>query len=153
VPIGAVEIDDLELDPPAAAGEANVEGVPTDVDASSADLRADDVEPSSDCGEVPLENLGSHGLSLLAAGIDLGGAARQKPRLSVHLPVGDRRSRRVPRGEPIVAYVSFARKGNDVFYATRQPFNPGSSTAFVHIASDRRPTWRGFGARALRTSL
>src|SRR5919201_2540966 len=36
-----------------------------------------------------------------------------------------------------------ARSPNDVFQATRLPFDPGSPS--------RRPTWRSFGARASRT--
>ncbi len=38
-------------------------------------------------------------------------------------------------------------KANDVFCATRQPFDPGSSCDGC-AAGTRRPTWRGFGARA-----
>ena len=41
-----------------------------------------------------------------------------------------------------------ARKPNDVVQATRLPFDPGSSTAGCAVRCDRRPTWRGFGARA-----
>ena len=35
---------------------------------------------------------------------------------------------------------------NDVFHATRLPFDPGSPTALAH-SRGRRPTWRSFGAR------
>jgi hypothetical protein len=45
-----------------------------------------------------------------------------------------------------------ARKPNDVVQATRLPFDPGSSTAGCAVRRDRRPTWRGFGARVSRTS-
>jgi hypothetical protein len=53
------------------------------------------------------------------------------PRLSVHPPhAEDRRSRRVPPGGLMVASsVSSARSRNDVFYATRLPFDPGSPSA------------------------
>jgi hypothetical protein len=44
------------------------------------------------------------------------------------------------------------RKPNDVVQATRLPFDPGSSTAGCAVRCDRRPTWRGFGARVSRTS-
>ncbi len=45
-----------------------------------------------------------------------------------------------------------APKPNDVVQATRLPFDPGSSSAGCAVRSDRRPTWRGFGARVSRTS-
>jgi hypothetical protein len=48
--------------------DSNLERVRTDVDARSARRRADDVDPSSNRGEAPLENLGAHGSSFLAAG-------------------------------------------------------------------------------------
>ena len=43
--------------------------------------------------------------------------------------------------------VTFSLKPNDVFQATRQPFDPGSTTSRCTWV-DRRPTWRSFGGRA-----
>ena len=65
MPVGGADGHHLQLDQAAIPGEADVEElatrVPANVDAGSADRRADDVEPSSDRGEAPLENLGAHG--------------------------------------------------------------------------------------------
>ena len=68
MPVSAVDVHHLELDRVAAAREADVEElaacVGADVDARSAGRRADDVEPNSDRGEAPLQNLGTHGFPL-----------------------------------------------------------------------------------------
>ena len=65
MPVSPVGVHHLELDRAAAAREADVEELATrvgaDVDAWSAGRRPNQVEPSSDRGEAPLENLGAHG--------------------------------------------------------------------------------------------
>jgi len=37
---------------------------------------------------------------------------------------------------------------NDVFHASRLPFDPGSPTVRCALCDGRRPTWRSFGARS-----
>ncbi len=62
---------------------------------------------------------------------------------SIHLPSrGDRRS-----GARVSVLCRVRPDDGAVFHATRSPFDPGSSTAGRASASDRRPTWRGSGAR------
>ena len=55
----------------------------------------------------------------------MGARARQKPRLSVHL----RRICEIDAASVVVGRCLVRPEPNDVFQASRQPFDPGSSTA------------------------
>lgn len=64
MPVSAAHVHHLQLDQAAAAGEADVEElaprVRADIDPRSAGRRANELEPSPDRGETPLQNLGAH---------------------------------------------------------------------------------------------
>jgi hypothetical protein len=99
MPLGALDVDYFEIDGVTAADEADLEqlasAVRAHVDLWGATAVAGDLDPSPDGGESPLECLGLHLTSFLAADDQLGRAGRQEPRLSVHLPrTGDRRTGR-----------------------------------------------------------
>src|SRR5262249_34060553 len=63
---------------------------------------------------------------------------------------GRRRSRRLPPGQAALVVCLARPRPNDVFHATRLPFDPGSSITGCARRCDRRPSWRGFGARGSR---
>jgi hypothetical protein len=73
---------------------------------------------------------------------------------SVHLPTReiDAVGEPSPTEARVTSYDSLARTTSDVFQATRLPFDPGSSDRSLRSRCGRRPTWRGFGARASRTT-
>ena len=50
-------------------------------------------------------------------------------------------------GMVVRAYVTLGSMPNDVFHASRLPFNPGSPSVRCALCDGRRPTWRSFGAR------
>ena len=51
-------------------------------------------------------------------------------------------------GMVVRAYVTLGSMPNDVFHASRLPFDPGSPTVRCALCDGRRPTWRSFGARS-----
>jgi hypothetical protein len=67
-------------------------------------------------------------------------------------PLRPARSRARRNGDRFAADLDCSvtsRTGQDVvFHATRQPFDPGSRAGACAFCRRRRPTWRGFGARA-----
>ncbi len=135
MPVAAVNVHHLKLDQAATALEANVEElatrVRTDVDARRAGPRADDVEPSSDLQRSAAREPRFPWLSLLAAVDDWGGPPGRS-RASPSIPLSDGRSTQQASAtcRAVGRVLCLVRpKPNDVFYATRLPFDPGSPTA------------------------
>ena len=152
VPI-AVDVDDVDLGA-AVSRDAKLEDLTAtirrDVDLRTTVCSLRDTHPGADRSEPPLERICCHDLSLPAADIGVGrtrSAGRASPSIPRHSE--DRRSRQATSPRRLLC---LARpKPDDVVQATRLPFDPGSPTAGCAIRDGRRPTWRGFGARASRT--
>src|SRR5437764_3131500 len=73
-----------------------------------------------------------------------------RSRISVHLQSWRSTQQRDSRLQGDSLFLCHARPmpPNDVFQATRLPFDPGSPTAVrARARGGHRPTWRGFGAR------
>jgi hypothetical protein len=86
------------------------------------------VQPSPDSGEAPLQYLGGHGLSSLAAETEDGERVGRATSLRPAPARGGRR-------RVVVSYVTAGFRPTDVFQATRLPFDPGSAGAGCAFAA------------------